>query len=177
MKKMIAALAAFGLASVFTACDSGTTNAKPTKGQECANGISAECLVGEWAMNGLANKVSGELSVSYNYTTAPGKLIFSEDGSYQFFAPATAPADVKMCDGGYGTWSVADGSLTMRATVKTECVDMKTFKNNTYVSKPQVAVKGATVEMVFDGLFYFLGGTDEAEIKTQYGESYSISAN
>lgn len=175
MKKisLMLALAGFGAATLMTACDSGADAPKPTKAQECANGLSTECLVGEWAVNGFASKEDGSMHEKYNYTAAPGKMIFNADGSFQFDPPATAPVRVTECKHVYGSWSVNGTTLSMKANVGNLCIE-----TSSYNGSPKITVGATSVTMNLDKLFFMVNAPDDDEgaLKTSQVESYSISA-
>ena len=174
MKKMLLVPFAAALAlSTLTACGDSSSDPKPTKAQECANGLSSDCLVGSWNMIGLANSGTGEILPSYNYT-APGKLTFNEDGSFQFDLPAAAPADLRTidCNPVYGTWSVSGNTLAMEATVNGMCLAKK---RTTVV--PVITTNGAQIKMTTGSLWLLENATDEKSIKENSTEVYTISAN
>ena len=175
MKKML--LVPFALAvSMFTACGDSSSDPKPSKAEECANGLSSDCLVGSWNMIGLANSGTGEILPSYDYKSAPGMLTFSEDGSFQFDVPAAAPADLRTidCNPVYGTWTVSGNTLTMKSTVNGMCLDTKQ-KSITFV--PIITTNGAQIKMTTGVLWFFFNATDEKSIKENSTEVYTISAN
>ena len=159
--------------SMFTACGDSSSDPKPTKAQECANGLSADCLVGSWNMIGLANSGTGEILPSYNYTV-PGMLTFNEDGSFQFDVPLAAPADLRTidCNPVYGTWTVSGNTLTMKSTVNGMCLAKK---STTVV--PIITTNGAQIKMTMGGLWLLENATDEVSIKSNSTEVYTISAN
>lgn len=173
MKKvtLMLALAGLGAATVMTACSSGAEPKKPTKAEECASGISTECLIGEWSANGLASRESGEMVAGFNYISAPGKLSFREDGTFAFIAPAGAPAAVIDCPKVYGTWSLAGATLTMKGTVGNECLN-----SNTFSGTPKISLEGASVKMSMEPLYFLYNATDEATVRTLNAELYTISA-
>jgi len=172
MKKMFLVPLAIAV-SMFTACGDSSSDPKPTKAQECANGLSADCLVGSWNMIGLANSGTGEILPSYNYTV-PGMLTFNEDGSFQFDVPLAAPADLRTidCNPVYGTWTVSGNTLTMKSTVNGMCLAKK---STTVV--PIITTNGAQIKMTMGGLWLLENATDEVSIKSNSTEVYTISAN
>lgn len=175
MKKISLALAIAGLgaAALMSACtDSGTSAKKPTKAQECANGLTTECLIGTWNVNGFANRTTGEMNPTINYSANPGKLTFDENGKYEFSVPAgvTNPS-VTACNPVYGTYSVDAGSLTLKGTVRNECL-----AKNTYVGTPKLEVGDATIKLTLDTLYFMFNVTDESANRVGFGETFSISA-
>lgn len=174
MKKvsLMLALAGFGAAAMMTACDSGTDAPKPTKAQECAAGVSTECMIGSWSMKGFKAKDGSAMHPSYDYSAAPGMLTFTEDGQFKVDIPATAPAEFTAadCNPIYGEWSVANGVLTMKTKMRNLCMATKTYQGT-----PVINV-GATVDMDLGQLFFLFNATDEASDRSGYTETFSISA-
>ena len=175
MKKMLLVPFAAALAlSTLTACGDSSSDPKPSKAEECANGLSSDCLVGSWNMIGLANSGTGEILPSYDYKSAPGMLTFNEDGSFQFDVPAAAPVDLRTidCNPVYGTWTVSGNTLTMKSTVNGMCLAKK---STTVV--PIITTNGAQIKMTMGGLWLLENATDEVSIKSNSTEVYTISAN
>ena len=174
-KKLFIGLAAAVAMSALTACSESSSSSKPSKAEECANGLSAECLVGAWNMNGFANSGTGEMLPNFNYTAAPGKMTFNEDGTFQFDVPAGAPAGHRTedCNPIYGNWSVAGTTLTMRATINEMCVDSHKKKIDLV---PKIVVDGVEVKMTYGSLWLLENATDEVSIKDNSTEVYTISA-
>jgi len=175
MKKisMALAIAGLGAAALMSACtDSGTSAKKPTKAQECAGGLTTECLIGTWNVNGFANLTTGEMSANINYTSNPGQLSFNDAGTFKFVVPAgvTNPA-VTGCNPVYGEWSVANGMLTLKGTSRNECL-----AKNTYTGTPKLEVGDATVKLTLDALYFMFNVSDEAADRNGFGETFSISA-
>ena len=174
MKKVSMMLAIVGLgAAMMTACDSGSTEAKkPSKAEECAAGVSTECMVGEWSMKGFASKDGGAMHPGYDYTSAPGKLTFTDDGQFKVDIPTGAPSEFTSvdCNPIYGTWSVDAGVLTMTTKMRNLCMATKVFTGS-----PKITV-GATVDMDLGQLFFLYNATDEASDRAGYTEVFSISA-
>ncbi|MCQ2092370.1 MAG: hypothetical protein MJY85_06780 [Fibrobacter sp.] len=176
MKKisMALAIAGLGAAALMSACDNGATNAKkPTKAQECSTGLTTECLIGTWDVNGFVNRTTGEMNANVNYTSNPGKLTFNDAGTFKFEVPAavTNPA-VAGCNPVYGSWSVTAGTLNLKGTSRNECL-----AKNTYTGTPKVEVGASTVTLTLDVLYFMFNVTDEAGDRDGFGETFSISAN
>lgn len=174
MKKisMALAIAGLGAAAMMTACtDSGTQAKKPTKAQECAAGLSTECLIGDWSAKGVANVTTGEMHPSFNYSSAPGTLSFMDNGQFMYDVPAGAPAAANCGQKTYGTWSVSGNTLTMKSTVGGLCLPTKSYSGT-----PKVTVGAGTVDLVFEKLFFLFNVSDEAGDRAGYGDVFSISA-
>ena len=170
------ALAVASLCSLaaFTACGDSSSSASKSKAEECANGLSAECLQGSWNMLGFANNGTGEILPAYDYKAAPGKLTFNEDGTFQFDVPLSAPADLKAgdCNPVYGNWTISGTQLTLKGTINGMCL---AHKSATFT--PVIAAEGAEIKMSMGGLWLMENATDEVSIKSYAGEVYTISAN
>ena len=180
MKKMFlvpfaAALCSIGL---LAACgDSSTSPKKSPKSEECAKGVTTECMVGSWSLIGLANATNNnEIIPNFDYTTGPGKLTFTEDGKFEFDLPSVNlgsspllnPLDYPV----YGDWKVEAGVLKLHS--------MSTALYKTRVERaPIISVEGAQVKMTFgpNTLWLMENATDETSIKANGTEVYTISAN
>lgn len=145
----------------------------PTKAEECAAGLSSECLIGEWSMKGFASKDGGAMHPGYDYTSAPGKLTFTDDGQFKVDIPTGAPSEFTSvdCNPIYGTWSVDAGVLTMTTKVRNLCMATRTYQGS-----PTITV-GTTVNMDLGRLFFLYSATDEPSVRTDYTEEFSIGAD
>ena len=79
--KILASLAI--AASIFTACSESTTT-PPTKAEQCAAGLSKDCLMGTWSINGPSSEdptVPGSIIIdpSHNLSAAPATVKFYID--------------------------------------------------------------------------------------------------
>lgn len=175
MKKMY--LVPFALAvSMFTACGDSSSDPKPSKAEECSKGVTAECLVGSWSFVGIANASNNnEIIPNFDYTTGPGKLIFSDDGKFEFDLPSVNlgnspllnPLDYPV----YGDWKI-EGNV-----VKLHSMSTALFKTRVEVA-PIITVEAASVKMTFGPgtLWLMENATDETSIKANSTEVYTISA-
>lgn len=173
MKKisMVLAIAGLSAAGLMSACSSSSTEAKPTKGEECATGLSTECLIGEWHVNGLANQTDGSMHATYNYTLTPGSLTFMEDGTFKYVVPASTPAGANCGENTYGNWSVSGGTLTMKTTIGDLCMASKSFSGS-----PVVIVNETTVKMNLNAMYFLANISDDKNDVAGYTEVFSISA-
>ena len=179
-KVFIAMTAAVAMAALTACGDSGTSSAK-SKATECANGLSAECLQGTWSLIGIApistdpaNPGAGEIMANFNYSAAPGVMIFNEDGSFQFDVPQGAPEGLKTvdCNPVYGTWSVSEASLTLKGTTNSVCLGQKNI-----TVTPLIKPEGAVIKMSLGALWLMENATDEVSLKSTSTEVFTISAN
>lgn len=160
----VLALASVFAMSLMTACsDDSPAEPKPTKGEQCASGLSAACLEGTWTLDGYADK--GTTVQTAFYSVAPGgSLKFSADKNFEF----TYPDSRKV----FGTWSVADGSLTLKGTVRHEDLPSKST-----VTVPLIQAANGKVYMSMEKLWFMENETDDMGLRAGYGELYSISAS
>ncbi|MCF0221093.1 MAG: lipocalin family protein [Fibrobacter sp.] len=174
MKKISVALAVAGLgaATLMTACDSGTTNAKKlSKAEECAS-LTKECLVGTWAVNGFGVVENGAVTKFpgvFDYSGTPGALVFKEDGSFSYKPPvySNTASDVD-CSASYGTWSVEGATLTMKSS--SMCAQ------GSVTITPTVIVGAIKVDMAFDRMWFLKNESDEQDVRARYVEVFSTSA-
>ena len=178
MKKMylVPFVAALGAAALLSACGDSSSDPKPSKAEECSKGLTAECLVGSWSLMGIANAANNnEIIPNFDYSTGPGKLIFTDDGKFEFDLPAVNlgnspllnPLDYPV----YGDWSI-EGNI-----LKLHSMSTALFKTRVQVV-PTITVDAATVNMNFGpgSLWLMENATDEVSIKTNATEVYTISA-
>ena len=177
MKKMylVPFAAAFALATL-AACGDSSSDPKPSKAEECSKGLTPECLVGSWSLVGIANAANNnEIIPNFDYAAGPGKLIFTDDGKFEFDLPTANlgnspllnPLDYPV----YGDWKV-EGNV-----VKLHSMSTALFKTRTEVA-PVITMDAATVKMTFGAgtLWLMENATDEVSIKTNATEVYTISA-
>ena len=103
MKKSFFAVVAAGVCATALLVGCGDSSSSPSKSrvQKCANGLSDECLIGTWNLNGLANLATPTRDIrtpDFDYQANPGKLVFKADGTLEFTFPANAPADLILTD-------------------------------------------------------------------------------
>lgn len=178
MKRTFSAIfgAACLSATAFLAACSDDSSSSPSKAEECANGLTAECIEGSWDLQGmvsLQDTTMSDINAFYNYTAAPGKLTFTEDGSFQFDLPVGSPTSAETdCNPVYGNWTVENGVLTMKSTVGNVCL---ISRNKTLT--PVIKVEANVVKMRFNELWLLYNETDEESVRSYYAELFSISAN
>ena len=179
MKKMyLVPLAAALALSTFTACgDSSSGATKTSKAVECSKGVTAECLVGTWNLVGLANaNLNNEILPSFDYSTGPGQLTFTEDGKFQFDLPtvnlAASPLINPMDFPVYGDWK-AEGNV-----LKLHAMSTAIYPARTEVT-PIIVVTATEVTMSFGPgtLWLMNNASDETSIRANGTEFYTISAN
>jgi hypothetical protein len=166
-------LVPFALAvSMFTACGDSSSDPKPSKAEECSKGVTAECLVGSWSFVGIANASNNnEIIPNFDYTTGPGKLIFSDDGKFEFDLPTAGitkldPLDYPV----YGDWKI-EGKV-----IKLHSMSTALHKTRTELT-PSFTTDGSVIKMTFgpSSLWLMENETDEVSIKANATEVYTIS--
>lgn len=179
MKKMYlvpfaAALCSIGL---LAACGDSSTDPKPTKAEECASALTtgvptAECLVGTWNMIGLANaNLNNEILPGFSYSAAPGKMIFTEDGKFEFDLPTAGITKLNPLDYPvYGDWKI-EGKV-----IKLHSMSTALHKTRTELT-PSFTTDGSVIKMTFgpSSLWLMENETDEVSIKANATEVYTIS--
>ena len=178
MKKMyLVPLAAALALSTFTACGDSSSDPKPSKAEECASALAtgvptAECLVGTWNMVGLANaNLNNEVLPGFDYSAAPGKMVFTEDGKFEFDLPTAGISKLDPLDYPvYGDWKI-EGNV-----IKLHSMSTALHKTRTELT-PSFTTDGAVIKMTFgpSTLWLMENETDEQSIKANATEVYTIS--
>ena len=177
MKKMylVPFAAAFALATL-AACGDSSSDPKPSKAEECSKGLTPECLVGSWSLVGIANAANNnEIIPNFDYAAGPGKLIFTDDGKFEFDLPSVNLGNSPRLDSRdypvYGDWKV-EGNV-----VKLHAISTALKKARVEVA-PIITVEATSVKMTFGpgSLWLMENATDETSIKANSTEVYTISA-
>ena len=182
-KNLIAMMAAGSFClSALTACGDSSTEARVPKGQQCANGLTAECLVGEWSMLGFANKGTKVMLPEFNYADMPGKLTFQPDGSFNFVLPTNAPAALvndSDCNPIKGSWSVEGTVLTLSSVAKHFDNLQMCLGTGTHITlEPEVNLEDdpGHVRLLFGEIILMGKATNEQSVRDYSTEVFSISA-
>jgi len=166
--KILASLAI--AASLFTAC-SETTTPPPTKADQCAAGLSTDCLIGTWSINGptvaktVGNDVVYVIDQSHNLSASPATLKFYIDpqkktNMFEFTNSSLSRADCITPTGKtYGTWDILGTSIHLYAKIGNECMEKSD------VTLPAVvAVEAGKVSMTLQGLFFMEPEMKQADL-------------
>lgn len=161
--KILASLAI--AATMFTACSESTTTPPPSKAEQCAAGLSTDCLMGTWSINGptLAKSVTSEfgtdityvLDPSHDLSASPATLKFYVDpekktNSFEFTNSSLSKADCKTATGKtYGIWDIVGTSLHLYARIGNDC--MATSDATIPVT---IATEGGIVKLTFQSIFF-----------------------
>lgn len=178
MKKYsMLALAALCSIGMLSGCSEDEPD--PTRGEICSAGLSADCLIGTWNLNGVTMPSSGEINPSHDFSAAPAQIEFFSAGGFSYkFAGNSKDA----CGKGQaesvganvikGTWTINGTGLQMN--VMSTC-----YAHSKKTVVPTFTVEGALVKMDFNGL-YLLDGDEMAAAdpyeKADATEIYTISA-
>ncbi|MBR2074237.1 MAG: hypothetical protein IKC23_06850 [Fibrobacter sp.] len=117
------------------------------------NGVSEGCVVGTWSLKGIYAKADN--SVITNYSNAPGTLVITDDGKFEYTMSAAPQVDTD-CGGQkvYGTWEIIDASL--KFSIKTgDCV----------VGPITASPRVDELQMNLNGVFFQLGDVDDESTK------------
>lgn len=85
------------------------------------NGVNEGCIVGTWSLKAIYSKADN--TVITNYGNAPGSLIISDDGKFEYTMSAAPQVDAG-CGGQkvYGEWEIVDATIKFK--VKTgDCIE------------------------------------------------------
>lgn len=176
MKKL--SLLAAGLCSlgILAACgDDSSSTPKVSKGTECAEGLSTECIVGSWSYLGLENASGSKLN-GFDFSANPTTMEFQENGHFVLQAPPNTQLgkDAMMDTDGVvsGTWGVRDGKLYMRAN--STSIPATSFELN-----PEITVVGDEVKLKlgYGQIIFMYSEGIELGTRSYYSETFTISAN
>lgn len=182
MNRKILALAAISSLCFFGACSEDSTRA-PTRAELCANGISEECLIGVWNLNGASEAVDlGDgptlvINSNHDFTSAPATLEFykTDDGSNQFKFTLSPLAQASCKDGPvFGEWTVTGLSLSLKTKIGNTCMSPKSWSGI-----PGIRLNGAVYELDIAGIFFLNSEMENADLaeKERTHEVFTISVN
>lgn len=163
-------------AALLAGCSDDSASSGASKAEECATGITSDCLLGTWSMIGFADNASGVIMPEYDYMAMPGSMVFNEDSSFVFTLPSNAAAVLgdAECATIQGTWTVTPPSLNLSTRVdRFDNMGMCTGKSKGTLT-PKVAVEGSQVKMSLGQVFFLDRITDESSVKTTGTEVFTI---
>jgi hypothetical protein len=151
MKTKIFTLLAASCLLAFSACSDDSSE---SLGDKCGenNGVTEGCVVGTWSLKAIYNK--GDNTTITNYANAPGTLVITDDGKFEY-AMSAAPQVDAACGGQkvYGVWEINEA--TIKFNVKTgDCVV-------SFTASPRVD----ELQMNLNGVFFQLGDVDDEPTK------------
>ena len=191
IKNLMLAMMAVMTSAMFTACSESTTTPPPSKAEQCAAGLSTDCLMGTWSINGptLAKSVTSEfgtdityvLDPSHDLSASPATLKFYVDpekktNSFEFTNSSLSKADCKTATGKtYGIWDIVGTSLHLYARIGNDC--MATSDATIPVT---IATEGGIVKLTFQSIFFMepeMKESDAVEKKTATEVYTFVTAN
>jgi len=167
MKKVILSAIAAASICLFSACSSDES--EPTLAEKCANGLNEDCLVGTWTLKNIQS-LDGK-SVYFDHSSAPGTLIITEDGNFDFTYTTTTDAGIsEMAAGGcagtkvYGKWTVTGASLSLKVG-RSDCLSFgQTFNITPTINES---------EMRFNTVVFHENDMTDALLKSNATEFYT----
>lgn len=163
--------------ALLVGCSDDSASSGPSKAEECAAGITSDCVVGTWNMIGFADNASGTMMAEYDYSAMPGSITFSEDSSFVFTLPSAAAAALNdpECASIKGTWNVTPPSLNLSTRVaEFDNMDMCVGKSRGTLT-PKITVEGSLVKMSLGQVFFLDRITDEGGVKTSGTEVFTAN--
>ena len=118
MKKIILTALAAASLCILSACSSDEP--EPTMAEKCANGLSEDCLVGNWNLQAV--KTLDLSAVHIDFGTTPSTLEFTKDGKFTFTCTSnTGVSEMagRGCAGqsSFGTWEIAGANLNIKIDI------------------------------------------------------------
>jgi hypothetical protein len=179
--KILATLAI--AATMFSACSESTTP-PPSKASQCAAGLSADCVLGTWSLNGpTVKKNYGEdtyttIDPSHNFEASPATLKFYIDEKQaNKFHFTNSPLSSSNCPviNIYGDWNIVGSSIYLYARIGNECM-----AQNDATVPVEISAAGEIVTMTFKQMFFMEPEMKQADKLDQQNttEIYTfVSAN
>ncbi len=127
-------LASLALATtLFTACGDNATTPPPTKAEQCAAGLSADCVLGTWSLQGptiqrtYGTDVVTLIDPSHDFGEKPATLRFYVDekqkaNKFEFNNSENSKAEECKPIKIYGTWDIVGTSLHLWAKTGNDCM-------------------------------------------------------
>ena len=118
MKKIILTALAAASLCILSACSSDEP--EPTMAEKCANGLSEDCLVGNWNLQAV--KTLDLSAVHIDFGTTPSTLEFTKDGKFTFTCTSnTGVSEMagRGCAGekSFGTWKIEGKNLLLNISM------------------------------------------------------------
>ncbi len=165
--KFLASLAV--AATLFTACGESSTT-PPSKAEQCAVGLTNDCVMGTWSIDGptvprsAGNDVVTIIHPSHDFKSSPATLRFYIDEKQKNkFEFINSPLSKTGCSAKtYGDWAIVGNSLSLYANIGNECMT-----KNDIIIMPEIKAEGASVTMKFPEKFFM-----EPEMKDEDAVDY-----
>lgn len=150
-------------ATLFSACSDNATTPPPSKAQQCAAGLSAECLMGTWSINGptLTKTVVSDMGSDIVYVTDPSHDLSASPATLRFYvdekqankfhfanSPLSKAGDCKPTNI-YGNWNIVGTSLHLYANIGNDCM-----AENDATIPTTIKVEGNVVKFTLQSIFF-----------------------
>jgi hypothetical protein len=156
--KILASLAM--AATLFSACSDNATTPPPSKADQCAAGLSNDCVLGTWSIGGptvmrtVGTDVVYLIDPSHNFEASPATLKFYVDenktNTFEFTNSVLSKADCKTATGKtYGLWDIVGTSIHLRARTGNDCMAVSDA-----TIPVDVSVLGGQVTMTLKQIFF-----------------------
>lgn len=178
MKNKILAMLAISSLCLFSAC-SDDSDPDPTRAELCQAGLSADCLVGTWKLEGateiteIGSDTLWTINPNHNFTASPSTISFTENGEFAYEASPLFSGSCSESAKTRGKWTISGKTLTLTTTIGNTC-----FANKTWTNEVGVKVDGGFVTLDLHGIFFLnseMENADAAE-KARTTEIFKISA-
>jgi len=181
-------LASLALATtLFTACGDNATTPPPSKAEQCAAGLSADCVLGTWSLQGpTIQRTNGTDAVtiidpSHDFGEKPATLRFYVDekqkaNKFEFNNSENSKAEekCKLIKKIYGTWDIVGTSLYLWAKTG-DCIEPSDA-----TIPVEMSVVGGQVTMTLKQIFFMepeMKQSDAVERKTATEVYTFVTAN
>ena len=166
-------------ATMFTACAESTTT-PPSKAQECAAGLTAQCIMGTWSTEGpTIPQPTGEgfiyiIDPSHNFREDPATLKFYVDekkvNKFEFTNSSKSTAFECKPTKIYGNWEIINNSIHLNATAGNDCIDRS---QNDKTIQAEINIDGNDVALTIKELYFLEPEMKSADAVTKAG-SYEV---
>ncbi len=165
-------------ATLFSACGDSSSTSAPSKAEQCATGLSADCLMGTWSINGptipifVGNDIVYDIDPSHNFKASPATLRFYYDkqtkrNTFEFINSPLSTAECQpSSEQMYGTWEIVGSSLHLFARIGNECME----KNDATLT-PVIAVSGSSVTMTLSPIFFMENELKKSDLRERQSAS------
>ena len=180
--KILASLAI--AATMFSACGDNATTPPPSKANQCAAGLSNDCVMGTWSINGptvmknYGDDVYSAIDPSHNFEGSPATLRFYVDEKQaNKFHFTNSPLSRSSCPvtNIYGDWNIVGSSIYLYANIGNDCMAVKEA-----TIPVEISTAGGNVTMTLKQMFFMEPEMKQADKLDQQNtiEIYTfVSAN
>ncbi len=178
MKNKILAMLAISSLCLFSAC-SDDSDPDPTRAELCQAGLSAECLVGTWKLEGateltaIGSDTLRTINPGHNFSSSPSTITFTDNGDFAYDVSPLFSGSCKESAMTRGHWTITGKSLKLTTTIGNTCFYPKSWENEV-----KIWSEGGFIQMDIHGIFFLnseMENADAAE-KARTTEIFKISA-